>query len=762
MSVTDVQTAPDPDAIRLRIERLDGPAQASLKSAEELIKRMSQGKDKDSKKIAKKIVSGANQVIAVLEGVSEIHPVAKAVVTVFKAIITLELDRRDNNEQIAAICHSMTRMMHVIRYLADVIEEEDALKEAFEEDFGAIEALMKEFGEFSGVYYKYRQSTFRLCFSGSYKERLSGFASQFSEKKQALESLLSYRTTITVQATHGQVVGISDDIQKVISMLGEMTEKEKKAMSYIAQHGGPEAVVENDASLVALANILGDKLNGPLKKAIREDLDQLLEDNHVQSSMKIDGATMQITEEVLASKDAILRRLDAGPHELIEDEDVRKVWQALHDHFELKFRESKITTGLDHPDKWTLEILSKVMFHGAIGDAIDADGSGFLSVREVNEFLRACPANWTVPQWLAFWAVGWLDNNIRYYDDILELLETIQKAAKSSLEANKENMAEYLEILEFVQPIIMDSIEDGADENYEPGDDGFEELDRLQDEFRRLERDRITKNLVPVDWTLDDEHTLISATKDLNKGQRIELSIMALLTLLLEHHRDIVVSTQKEVVDEDKFWAMGETLLTVFYTFNDRMVDLIRGWKQQRKEVSLQINCFAGGLYSGWHAEVEKPNNALSRLRKLWDDDSDDDSSDDGEDDAPEPDKMEQLVGRVASLETKLANIEGLLRSLIDSRGAPSSARAPPQGTSPRQMDARRSKGTRVPTNHSDNEDANDNPDEKENDDSDHEEESRDDGGDDDNDDESAQGGDADDDNDDNDNDNDDNDDDED
>lgn len=42
--------------------------------------------------------------------------------------------------------------------------------------------------------------------------------------------------------------------------------------------------------------------------------------------------------------------------------------------------------------------------HGPIGDAIDTDGSGFVSVREVNRFTRACPSGWTFPQWLALYA----------------------------------------------------------------------------------------------------------------------------------------------------------------------------------------------------------------------------------------------------------------------------------------------------------------------------------------------------------------------
>jgi hypothetical protein len=37
----------------------------------------------------------------------------------------------------------------------------------------------------------------------------------------------------------------------------------------------------------------------------------------------------------------------------------------------------------------------------AIGDAIDEDGSGYISVHEANRFFSKKPKNWTTPEWLA-------------------------------------------------------------------------------------------------------------------------------------------------------------------------------------------------------------------------------------------------------------------------------------------------------------------------------------------------------------------------
>lgn len=97
---------------------------------------------------------------------------------------------------------------------------------------------------------------------------------------------------------------------------------------------------------------------------------------------------------------------------------------AICNYYDDEFRkQADANGGLSPPDHWTLSILSKVICqyaaimrllligrlllilcmldHPAIGDAIDEDGSGFISVHEVNHFLKKLPDSWTVPQWFA-------------------------------------------------------------------------------------------------------------------------------------------------------------------------------------------------------------------------------------------------------------------------------------------------------------------------------------------------------------------------
>lgn len=79
----------------------------------------------------------------------------------------------------------------------------------------------------------------------------------------------------------------------------------------------------------------------------------------------------------------------------------------------------------------TVDTSKHHLVHSAIGDAVDDDSSGFVSVYEANNFLFRRPSKWSVPEWFALyafslspfrfelinqhsssWAQGWSDTNL--------------------------------------------------------------------------------------------------------------------------------------------------------------------------------------------------------------------------------------------------------------------------------------------------------------------------------------------------------------
>lgn len=73
-----------------------------------------------------------------------------------KAIVKLEMDRQDNDKQIAVLYGSMSNMLMVLAYLDDVFQREDGLQNSLNKKLGEIVDLVNEFGNFCDVYYKHR------------------------------------------------------------------------------------------------------------------------------------------------------------------------------------------------------------------------------------------------------------------------------------------------------------------------------------------------------------------------------------------------------------------------------------------------------------------------------------------------------------------------------------------------------------------------------------------------------------------------------
>lgn len=74
----------------------------------------------------------------------------------FQAVIKLELDRQENDRQIALLYNSMSNMLVVLAYTDEIFARQDDLHTLMDKKLGEIVALINEFGNFCDVYYKHR------------------------------------------------------------------------------------------------------------------------------------------------------------------------------------------------------------------------------------------------------------------------------------------------------------------------------------------------------------------------------------------------------------------------------------------------------------------------------------------------------------------------------------------------------------------------------------------------------------------------------
>lgn len=189
-----------------------------------------------------------------------------------------------------------------------------------------------------------------------------------------------------------------------------------------------------------------------------------------------------------------------------------------------------------------------------------------------------------------------------YHDQIIDTKDGITEIAQQASKEMQDLLKLYLATLDFISPVILASIEEGAKENWDTGEDGWDDLDKLENQFKDLEQQKMTTNLGRANFYLEDGTTLFAVMST----DRTEISIVCLLSLVLNHDLETIKSQaiEHQNLTEATADVMAETLYTVLRAFIDRLNELKRGWRQQRKDVDMQMQCFAGGLFGGLYDEV--------------------------------------------------------------------------------------------------------------------------------------------------------------
>ncbi|KIJ42134.1 hypothetical protein M422DRAFT_254828 [Sphaerobolus stellatus SS14] len=238
-----------------------------------------------------------------------------------------------------------------------------------------------------------------------------------------------------------------------------------------------------------------------LRKEINIDQDQALKKNFESFQLKFEAQQKlfrdEVTQVVRKEGENIIRTLTAGSYSRILNEDVQAVWKemkwggnvkarhfvlALHDYFTEKWgldvpEQPKEALTFKYPlrafrpakkgetDEWALGYLDPANLQ-TLSEAFDADASGFITIKEVNEFTGSMPEGWSLPHWIAYWAIGWqltLDHNKEACQEILaRMLRTLPSVRPENRDAANqyfETMSQcILPLLASVNPVEEDEI----------------------------------------------------------------------------------------------------------------------------------------------------------------------------------------------------------------------------------------------------------------------------------------------------------------
>ncbi|TRM70535.1 hypothetical protein BD626DRAFT_391201 [Schizophyllum amplum] len=318
-----------------------------------------------------------------LDEISSIHPFIKVAVMAFKAVIALELKRRENNHKVIALNIQMQDMMSALLPLRLIRDSQHIAPDGSTVE-NNIKPLMPQIaddiiacGNACDAYTK-KSMVAKVLKSFIYEQRLADFGERFVQRRSSLDLALSVHTTMGVTETKHMLSAMNAKLELLLLFRRLDSPREREISQYVRAHGGPNACMGDDRALEDLARIdagapavgVGKRQSRRgsidlsdvfyLKRELQEDLDESLEKNLDRFLRKLGalkeellGALENIETSIHREGDRVVTDLTKvyahGPHERIKDEEIHKLWQDMHwrnavkaHHFTLALRDHLI------------------------------------------------------------------------------------------------------------------------------------------------------------------------------------------------------------------------------------------------------------------------------------------------------------------------------------------------------------------------------------------------------------------------------------
>ncbi|CDO74209.1 hypothetical protein BN946_scf185043.g261 [Trametes cinnabarina] len=635
-----------PEKINESLSRLEPQAENEIEEVSKFLDKLPLAHARQEfEDIAKQMVEGVSHVLDYLGAVAQLHPVAgvrlqlpmfwnvtnphpcyvQIVVGALTKVVNLEKQRHENNAHIVVVHATMVKTVYHVRFLTRIpLKVEEDLEEKLRVIFTHMVGTIREFD--------------KVLFSHIHKEKLEHFNARFQQHREDLDEIRKTLNQI-------QIATVLNNTEEILRKLRAVRADPDilEAEAFIRENGGTDSVRMDPRLIEQVAGILQEKATSGMKETLRMGFDGVLE-KHTYA----DTTTIRATRDGPGRRHilGIFRpdehpeplcaiKLSEGPHRLIEDKEMREIWEresasqfstridnltfrsfqetsrwkscvkcrifieGLHEYYQAVFHEHGA-----HRDAWTLVFFSRVMYHSAIGDVIDDDGSGYLSVSEVNNFIseQRCLSHWSTPEWFAL-----------YYRNIKHILSQLHGSLHSLgdiSEGHRDSWDVVTLIIESLKPLVLVAdVEDFSGIVKVP-----HQLRRLQEEYRSYEERKIIANLAHFGDHLADRTSLDCVVGD----TRIELHMMPLLYVLVIRLQGIITDAlQAGSINNRSLVAIEElatSCIAIFVAFEDRMRDLIRGWRCEGKDIGMQVDRYADGLFRKLYREThlfEQPYHTL-------------------------------------------------------------------------------------------------------------------------------------------------------
>ncbi|KAM5533025.1 hypothetical protein V8D89_013293 [Ganoderma adspersum] len=590
-----------------------------------------------------KLVNGIPELLRVLDLVTQLHPFIGIVLTTFHVIFELQMKRQDSDKKVGILLGEMGKMVSALLLLRNI---ED--RESVGPDGQTIEARMlaliqqtaedmKACANTCDTYIK-KKLLFKVIYGPVWEGTLKGFIDLFANRRKEFTLVISIHVGIGVDDAVRKLQEIDENTDTMSNLFSHVVSPDQQELTALVQNkGGQVAVMGNDNVLRELLEfqpttsielLRGAKNDGDVGShvLVRDNLaivkQELFESPvlSIKKNLEVFERKFQIQQKELEEetwwtvhheRDRVIDSVTSGPRDRLIDVDIYQIWMdmqwsehvktshfvlALCDYFRRDlYREGGHVAGrtasagmilVAEEDAWALEWININRLQ-AIVEAIDDDSSGFITVAEINQFTRSRPQGWSLPKWLAYWAIGWEMTATRYRDLIDHICGRMFAIRAYIHPANRNAVDKYLRIVwkricTLTSSLIPTSPNDLL-------------LERFQD-YTEAEEQRLWEDLEMVKYDIDSMDTLLLV---IGQG-RIERRLFIFLWLLLRRDFEIFRLCQNTIIHKDELWHSAQMICWVFEVIERRYEDLEALFKLQNQDPGVLFKTFSSGVFNLW------------------------------------------------------------------------------------------------------------------------------------------------------------------
>ncbi|KAJ3553538.1 hypothetical protein NP233_g12621 [Leucocoprinus birnbaumii] len=593
----------------------------------------------------RKIVSAVAQGLEIL---AALHPAVKVVSVAFRIVVNIGITSSSQGSRIDALRLAMTQTVAALFRLRDVKSLPDVkypngvvLNDFLKPLMAKIASDIQRCLAFCEIYQKDKFIVRILKFS-DYEDRITQFSKQFADNRDELYRALAVNTATKIDQVDSKLDDLKYQLNTILEKLD--SPRMKDMLAWVKDNGGPQSVIKSNDLIETLFKKSGESrakfadkgenervdvemIKSILQREMKETLEGKMKEHLKMLTLRLQVHTEQLVHSV---RDIVT----AGAHDKIIHEDIRRLWQlmgwpgsveairfahALRDYFTGQFivrssellsntesegpnlpatpstlqeefpSSSSITTPHLENGRWEITYLHVASLQ-TILEAIDDDGTGFISIKEANTFVAERPEDWSLLQWIAFWAQGWEISLLRYKSFIIPMLKELFWIRDTVLEANVTAVDKYLYRCPIIDvERIMRSVKTaGAYGHVHP------DLLNLTTSYVDREEEKLRSKLEKCGYYVDKAFI----EKEITSQGRIERFLFPLLYLVLRYHIRCLRRARKNLVENEYFFEfLALSLKSILGAVDERLNSLRAIHIQMRSNFDAYLENAALGMF---------------------------------------------------------------------------------------------------------------------------------------------------------------------